>query len=64
MVQQIPVQFTAVENGFVLRIETVQRIDAYDAYFLECAILTRAPLLILIKKMKLFAGESGIQLLE
>lgn len=64
MVQQIPVQLTAVDIGSALRIATAHGIYAYDAYFLECAIHMRSPLLTLDKKMKLVAGELGIQILE
>ena len=64
MVQQIPVQLTAVDISSALRIATAHRIYAYDAYFLECAIHMRSPLLTLDKKMRLVAGELGIQILE
>ena len=64
MVQQIPVQLTAVDIGSALRIATAHGIYAYDAYFLECAIHMRSPLLTLDKKMRLVAGELGIQILE
>ena len=64
MVQQIPVQLTVVDIGSALRIATAHRIYAYDAYFLECAIHMRSPLLTLDKKMRLVAGELGIQILE
>lgn len=63
-VQQIPVQLTIVDIGSALRIATAYAIYAYDAYFLECAMRMRAPILTLDKKMKLVAGEIGIQIVE
>ena len=63
-VQKIPVQLTAVDIGSALRIATAHGIYAYDAYFLECAMRMRSPLLTLDRRMKLAAGELGIQILE
>lgn len=37
---------------------------AYDAYFLECALSLRAPILTLDKKMKRIARELSIRVLE
>lgn len=64
MVQQIPVQLIAVNIDSALRTAIAHRIYAYDAYFLECAMRMRAPILTLDKKMKLVAEELGIQILE
>ena len=39
-------------------------IYAYDAYFLECALNLRSPLLTLDRRMKGIAQEIGIQVME
>jgi len=39
-------------------------IYAYDAYFLECALALRSPLLTLDRQMKGIAEKIGIQVME
>lgn len=64
VVMKIPVQLTAIDIGSALRIATAHRLYAYDAYFLECAMRMRCPLLTLDRKMETVAGKIEIQTLE
>lgn len=62
--QQIPVECRTVDIGRALKIASQYRIYAYDAYFLECALQTRSPLLTLDKKMKAVAEALNIDLIN
>ncbi|NTU44225.1 MAG: type II toxin-antitoxin system VapC family toxin [Chlorobiaceae bacterium] len=62
--QSIPVQLCGVDIGSALRLALDKRIYAYDAYFLECALQMRCPLLTLDRRMKAVAREIGIQIIE
>ena len=61
---EIPVELRTVAIGNALEIACVNNIYAYDAYFLECALGLRAPLLTLDKKMREVAQRLGIKILE
>ncbi len=50
--------------GSALRVATDTGIYAYDAYFLECALRMRCPLVTLDRRMKTVAREIGIQIME
>lgn len=54
---------TNVDIGHALEIAAQHRIYAYDAYFLECAIQTRSPLLTLDMKMKAIAESMKLDLI-
>lgn len=60
----VSAQLTAVDISSAFRIAAAQEIYAYDAYFLECAMRMRSPLLTLDRRMRFVAGELGIQILE
>jgi predicted nucleic acid-binding protein len=64
MIRQIPVDFRPIDIRAALNIATQYNIYAYDAYFLECALSLRSPLLTLDRQMKGTAQEIGIQVLE
>jgi predicted nucleic acid-binding protein len=64
MVQHIPVDLRRIEIRVALKIATQYNIYAYDAYFLECALNLRCPLLTLDRQMKEIAQKIGIQLME
>lgn len=64
MVRHIPVDLRRIEIGAALKIATRYNIYAYDAYFLECAINLRSPLLTLDRQMKVIAQKIGLQVLE
>jgi len=64
MVQHIPVDLRPIDIRAALNIATQYNIYAYDAYFLECALSLRSPLLTLDRQMKGIAQEIGIQVME
>jgi predicted nucleic acid-binding protein len=63
-VQAISVELREIDARAALAIAVQYGIYAYDAYFLECAVSQRAPLLTLDKGMKRIAREMRIHLLE
>ena len=63
-VQQIPVDLRHTEIKAALKLAIKHNIYAYDAYFLECAINLRSPLLTLDLGMKRVSREIGIAILE
>ena len=64
MVQHIPVELRRIDIRVALNIATECNIYAYDAYFLECALNLRSPLLTLDRRMKEIAQKIGIQVME
>jgi predicted nucleic acid-binding protein len=60
----IPVDLRTVAIDNALGIACVNNIYAYDAYFLECALKLRAPLLTPDRKMREVAQKLGIKILE
>jgi len=63
-VQQIPVDLRHIDIKSALNIAVEFNIYAYDAFFLECAINLRSPLLTLDLGMQRIAREIGITILE
>jgi predicted nucleic acid-binding protein len=63
-VQTIPVEFFRVDIRVALELATRCNIYAYDAYFLECAIRLRCPLLTLDRSLKVVAENNGIKIQE
>jgi predicted nucleic acid-binding protein len=47
-----------------LKIAIEHNTYAYDAYFLECALSHRSPLLTLDRQMREIAGKIGIKIME
>jgi predicted nucleic acid-binding protein len=64
MVQTIPVDLRRIDIRAALNIATQHNIYAYDAYFLECALNLRSPLLTLDQRMKGVARKIGIKFME
>jgi predicted nucleic acid-binding protein len=64
MIQHIPVDLRQIDIGAALKIATQYNIYAYDAYFLECSLNLRSPLLTLDRQMKGIAHRIGIQVME
>ena len=62
--QAIAVDLRAIDIRSALAIAARFGIYAYDAYFLECALSLRIPLLTLDKGMKRAARDLGIHVLE
>jgi len=62
--QQIPVELSQINIKAALDIAIKYNIYAYDAYFLQCAIYHRCPLLTLDRLMKDIAKKLEIKILE
>lgn len=63
-VQLIPVELKTIDISSSLAIAQRFDIYAYDAYFLECALSTRGPLLTLDRRLRAVAVEAGVEVLE
>ncbi len=61
--QRIPVQLVEVEMETALTLALANGIYAYDAYYLQCSLTYRRPLVTIDKKMKAVANKLGIRLL-
>ena len=64
VVQAIPVELRQINIRSALKIAARFNIYAYDAYFIECAIGLRCPILTLDQRMKTVSNQIGIQILE
>ena len=60
----IPLRYIKPDFVNALKISKQANMYAYDAYFLECALNSRSPLLTLDRRMKGIAQKIGIQFLE
>ncbi len=63
-VQAVPVELREPDVSAALRLAVRFRVYAYDAYFLECALSWRLPLLTLDQGMKHIARELCIPVVE
>lgn len=63
-IQSIPVDLRRINISAALKIAMEHNTYAYDAYFLECAINQRSPLLTLDRRMREIARKIGIQIME
>lgn len=63
-IQHIPVDLRRINMAMALKIAIQHNIYAYDAYFLECALNQRSPLLTLDRQMREIATKMGIQIME
>ena len=64
MVQSIPVDLRQIDIRSALEIAYRFNLCAYDAYFIECAVSLRCPLLTLDQQMKIVGQNLGINTLE
>ena len=62
--QSIPIRYVDADFSHVLKLSKDTRIYAYDAYFLDCAIRHKAPLLTLDRHLMMAAQTLNIQILE
>ena len=62
--QRIPVDLRCTDIKSALNLAIKFNIYAYDAYFLECAVNLRSPLLTLDLNMQKVARQIGITILE
>ena len=60
----IPIRYVKIDFVKTLKLSKDNNIYAYDAYFLECALRYKAPILTLDKKLKLKAKKLNIETLE
>jgi predicted nucleic acid-binding protein len=62
--QNIPIRY--LESDFIsaIKISNQCNLYAYDAYFLDCAIRYKAPLLTLDKRLKGYAQNLNIEIME
>ncbi|MCD6395209.1 MAG: type II toxin-antitoxin system VapC family toxin [Planctomycetes bacterium] len=63
-VQAIPVELRRIDIQAALGLAVRFNIYAYDAYFIECALNLRCPMLTLDHRMKMVAMDLGIRILE
>lgn len=63
-VQTIPVELRRIDIQAALGLAVRFNIYAYDAYFIECALNLRCPILTLDHRMKMVAMDVGIRILE
>lgn len=61
--QRIPVQLVPVEMETALTLANSHGIYAYDAYYLQCSLTHRRPLVTLDRRMREAAESLGIRLL-
>lgn len=64
VVQHIPVELVNVDVAASVRLAAEQDIYAYDAYFLQCAVQLKHPLLTLDRNMMRVAKALKIKLVE
>ena len=62
--ESIPIRYIQVDFLRAITIAKQTNMYAYDAYFLDCAIRIKAPLLTLDRKLQTAAKELKIELLE
>jgi predicted nucleic acid-binding protein len=60
----IPIRFIETDFAAVLKISKQAGIYAYDAYFLDCAVKQKAPLLTLDRRLKASAHDLNIKTME
>ena len=64
IVQAIPVELRPIDIRSALEIASQFNIYAYDAYFIECAVSLRCPLLTLDQRMKIVGQNVGLHIWE
>ncbi|MDP2643487.1 MAG: type II toxin-antitoxin system VapC family toxin [Desulfobacterales bacterium] len=62
--KSIPLRYIEPDFVMALKLSNQSNIYAYDAYFLDCAIRYKAPLLTLDQRLKAFAQNLNIQTME
>jgi len=62
--KKIPLRYMEPDFTNALRLSKEINMYAYDAYFLDCAIKYRSPLLTLDRKLRVAAQNSNIDVLE
>jgi len=60
----IPLRYTKPDFINALKISKKANMHAYDAYFLDCAVRHKAPLLTLDRKLKIAAQKLNLETME
>lgn len=60
----IPIRYIETDFSKILYLSKENNMYAYDAYFIDCAIRHKAPLLTLDKKLRIIAENLNIETLE
>ena len=60
----IPLRYIKTDFVNALKISKQANIYAYDAYFLDCAVRHKAPLLTLDRKLKIAAQDFNVETME
>ena len=60
----IPIRYIETDFAAILEISKQAGIYAYDAYFLDCAVRQKAPLLTLDRRLKASAHDLNIKTME
>ena len=62
--QSIPIRYMEADFDNVLKLSKNTNMYAYDAYFLDCAIRRKAPLITLDRSLRMAAQNLNIEILE
>lgn len=62
--ESIPLRYVEPDFSSALKLSEMNNLYAYDAYFLDCAIRYRSPLLTLDRTLKLAAQSINVETLE
>ena len=62
--RSIPIRFVEVDLSASLDIAMMHGLYAYDAYLIECARATKAPLLTLDRALRRAAADAGMAVME
>jgi predicted nucleic acid-binding protein len=62
--QSIPLRYVEADYSNVLKLSKNTKMYAYDAYFLDCAVRRKAPLLTLDRNLRTAARNLNIEILE
>src|SRR5450759_1577774 len=62
--EKIPIRFVNIDLGISLSIASANKIYAYDAYLISCAIENKSPLLTLDKHLADVSEQNGVEVLR
>ncbi len=62
--RSVPIRFVEIDLGASLEIALRHGLYAYDAYLIECALITKAPLLTLDRPLRRAATEAGTAVMD
>jgi len=62
--RSVPIRFVQIDLDASLEIALRHGLYAYDAYLIECALATNAPLLTLDRSLRRAAADAGAALMD